>query len=197
MKATEQIYNLAKENNGIVTSYMLAESGINRGNLKYMVDSGRLENVARGVYILPESWEDEFFNLQNRFKQGIYSLETALFLQDLTDRTPLRFSMTFPKGYNLTSVKKEDIHCVQNVRELYELGIIQLSTPAGNSVNCYNMEKTLCDILRPRMNVDIQVVADAYKRYMKRQDRNIPLLSEYAKKLQVENKVRSYLEVLL
>lgn len=196
MNATEQIYNMAIENNGVVTASMLTEAGINRGNLKYLADIGRLENVARGVYILPEIWEDEFFNLQNRFKRGIFSLETALFLWDLTDRTPLKFCMTFPKGYNLTSAKAENIQCVQNVKGLYELGITQVATPSGNSVNCYCMEKTLCDILRPRMNVDIQVITDAYKRYMKRKDKNIPLLSEYAKKLQAEGKVRSYLEVL-
>ena len=46
------------------------------------------------------------------------------------------------------------------------------------------------------MNVDIQVIAEAFKQYMLRKDKNIPLLSEYAKKLQVGNKVRSYLEVL-
>lgn len=196
MNATEQIYNMAIENNGVVTASMLTEAGINRGNLKYLADIGRLENVARGVYILPEIWEDEFFNLQNRFKRGIFSLETALFLWDLTDRTPLKFCMTFPKGYNLTSAKAENIQCVQNVKGLYELGITQVATPSGNNVNCYCMEKTLCDILRPRMNVDIQVITDAYKRYMKRKDKNIPLLSEYAKKLQAEGKVRSYLEVL-
>lgn len=196
MNATEQIFNLAKENNGVVTTSMIAETGINRGNLKYLADSGQLENVSRGVYILPEVWEDELFNLQNRFKRGIFSLETALFLWDLTDRTPLRYSMTFPKGYNLTSPKAENVQCVQNKKELYEAGITQTATPGGNSVNCYCMEKTLCDILRPRMNVDIQVITDAYKRYMKRKDKNIPLLSEFAKMMQVEGKVRSYLEVL-
>lgn len=196
MNATEQIFSIAKMNNGVITSAMLNENGISRGNLKYLADTGRLENVSRGVYILPEVWEDEIFNLQTRFKRGVYSFETALFLWNLTDRTPIRYTMTFPKGYNLSGPKEENVRCVQNIKELYEQGIVKVATPGGNMVNCYCMEKTLCDILRPRMSVDIQVIAEAFKQYMLRKDKNIPLLSEYAKKLQVENKVRSYLEVL-
>ena len=48
-------------------------------------------------------------NLQARFRKGIFSNETALFLLDLTDRTPNRFDMTFTETYNLTNVKKEQI----------------------------------------------------------------------------------------
>lgn len=196
MNAMEQIFSIVKMNNGVITSAMLNENGISRGNLKYLADTGRLVNVSRGVYILPEVLEDEIFNLQTRFKRGVYSFETALFLWNLTDRTPIRYTMTFPKGYNLSGPKEENVRCVQNIKELYEQGIVKVATPGGNMVNCYCMEKNLCDILRPRMNVDIQVIAEAFKQYMLRKDKNIPLLSEYAKKLQVGNKVRSYLEVL-
>ena len=70
----------AKINNGIITTAMVVKAGISRGILKYLSDTGSLEKVSRGVYTLPEAWEDEFVNIQNRYKRGIYSLETALFL---------------------------------------------------------------------------------------------------------------------
>lgn len=59
------------------------------------------------------------------------------------------------------------------------------------------MERTLCDILHPHRHVDIQIVAEAFKRYATRSDKNIPALSEYAITLKVEKKLRAYLEVLL
>ena len=73
MGATETIIKMAKENNGIVTTAMVVAAGFSRGNIKYLVDKGMIEKSARGVYILPEVWDDEIFNLQNRFKRGIYS----------------------------------------------------------------------------------------------------------------------------
>jgi len=197
LNATEFIIQMVKTNNGMITTAMVVSAGISRGNLKYLVDKGKLEKASRGVYVLPEVWEDEFLNLQSRFKRGIFSSETALFLSDLTDRTPNQYCMTFPSSYNLTKPKAENVRCSQSKEPLYSIGITELKTPGGNTVKAYCMERTLCDILRPHTKTDIQIVTDAFKRYAKRPDKNIPELSEYAKMLRVEKRLRSYLEVLL
>lgn len=197
MNVSDKIIQLAKENNGIVTTAVLSENGILRGNLKKLVDEGKLEKTARGVYILPEIWEDEFVNLQARFKKGIFSHETALFLWDLTDRTPNRYDMTFPHNYNLTNAKNEGVNCSRVKQEWYPEGNTQIESPGGNKITAYNMERTLCDILRKRGGADTGIITEAFKRYTVRQDKNIPLLSEYAKKFRVEEKVRKYLEVLI
>ena len=186
---------MAQENNGIVTTAMVVAAGFSRGNIQYLVDKGMIEKSARGVYILPEVWDDEIFNLQNRFKRGIYSHETALFLWDLTDRTPNRYHMTFPVNYNLTKPKQENIRCVQCKKALYDLGMAEVTTPRGNTVRAYSIERALCDILRPHSHVDIQVVTEAFKHYITRTDKNIPVLSEYAKILKVEKRLRSYLDI--
>ena len=80
---------------------------------------------------------------------------------------------------------------------LYDLGVAEVITPGGNTVRAYSVERTLCDILRPHSHVDIQIVTEAFKRYATRLDKNISVLSEYAKTLKVEKKLRAYLEVLL
>ncbi len=197
MNVSDKIIQLAKENNGVVTAAILSDKGILRGNLKKLVDEGKLEKTARGVYILPEIWEDEFVNLQARFKKGIFSNETALFLWDLTDRTPNRYDMTFPHNYNLTNVKSEGVNCSRVKQEWYAEGKTQLESPGGNRITVYNMERTLCDILRKRGGINTGIITEAFKRYTARNDKNIPLLSEYAKMFRVEEKVRSYLEVLI
>lgn len=197
MGVMEDIIKMAKQNNSTVTTAMITSAEFSRGNLQYLIDKGLLEKVARGVYILPEVWEDELFNLQCRFKRGIYSLETALFLWDLTDRTPSFYSMTFPTNYNISKPKFEGIKCTQCKQEWYELGIDKITTPGGNIVSVYNKERTLCDLLKPNSSADIQIVTESFKRYAVGKGKNIPLLSEYAKTLKVEKKLRSYLEVLL
>ncbi len=197
MTQSDIILNIAKENNGLITAKMLTEQNINRGFLKYLCDKGKLEKTSRGVYVLPTSWDDEFINLQSRFKKGVFSHETALFLHDLTDRTPINFNMTFPAGYNQAMAKKHDVKCYQNKLVIYESGIIETLTPLGNKVKVYSIEKTLCDILLTRNKVDTGVISTAFKRYKDYANKDIPLLSQYAKLLKVEEKVRTYLEVLL
>ncbi len=197
MTNSEKILEILKKNNGVITTAEVTEAGISRGSLKHLVDTGVIERAARGIYQLADVWDDEMYHLQVRYKKGIFSGETALYLHDLTDRTPMRFQMTFPNNYNLTNIKSENIKCNRVIKGLYELGVIEIKTPAGNLVRSYNMERSLCDILRTQSYTDIQIVSDAFKRYTKRNDKNIPLLSEYAKKLRVEAKLRSYMEVLL
>lgn len=197
MKQYKLIMDLANRNGGSVSNEMVVSSGLSRGSLKYMVDTNKIEKTSRGVYVLPGAMDDEFFNLQSRFKRGIFSLETALFLFDLTDRTPNRFSMTFPRGYNPSKAKKAGVFSITAKADLYLLGIKEVRTPSGNVVKAYCMERTLCDILLVRNKVDQGIISDAFKTYVKRKDKDIPLLSHYGGLLKVDKKLRSYLEVLL
>lgn len=197
MSKSKEILELAKNNNGAVTTAMVVEAGFSRGVLKYLSDTGSLDHVSRGVYILPEVWEDEFVNIQSRYKRGIYALDTALFLCDLTDRTPAKFHMVFPSTYNLSNPKRAGIVCSGAREPYYSLGLSEAVTPRGNSVRSYCAERTLCDILKPRNHTDMQIITDAFKKYTSRTEKNIPLLSDYARTMKVEKKIRSYLEVLL
>ena len=196
MTNSERILKAAELNGGTITTEQVNEMNIHRTTLRNMVDKGLLDHSARGVYVLPTKLDDEFYNLQTRFKKGVFSNISALYLLGFTDRTPIRFDMTFPASYNTSSAKDEIIaHRVK--KEIYEKGIIQVKTPSGNEVNAYCIEHTLCDILQVRYAIDIQVVTDAFKRYSKYKNKNLPLLSEFAKMTRVEAKVRQYLEVLI
>lgn len=197
MPYADQILKIAQDNNGTVTSEQVTKAGISRQFLKVLVEKGLLERSERGVYILPMLFDDEMFNLQMRFKRGIFSHETALFLHDLTDQTPIKYAMTFPLGYNTTLLNSENVNYYRVKDDLYLIGIVDAKSPNKNPIRVYNSERTLCDILRGRSNTDIQIIVDAFKRYTRRDQKNIPLLSQYAKLFRVEKKMRPYLEVLL
>jgi predicted transcriptional regulator of viral defense system len=91
----EQILEMAKSTHGIITSSQIDEAGIARQYLKFLVDTNQLAKAGRGIYVLPDTWEDELFILQYRYNKGIYSHESALFLHDYSDRTPAQWTMTF------------------------------------------------------------------------------------------------------
>lgn len=192
-----EIHQIIKKNNGIVTTTQVTQAGIPRRCLSDMVESGVIYRVARGIYTLPDAWEDELFIMQHRFSKGIFSHETALYLHGMTDRTPIRYTMTFPFGYNTGNVQKQSIIAKLSTAEIYELGIITMPSPSGNSVNVYDIERTLCDIVKARHNADIQVVNQAMKNYASSKSKDIAKLMNYADKLHVKPKVLKYMEVLL
>lgn len=197
MDVEERLINLAKSNNGVITNDMLSNINLHRSHLKYWTDKGLFERSARGVYILPEMWDDEMFNFQVRYKRGIYALETALFLHDLTDRTPNDYEMFFPNTYNVMAPKADFIHAFNASGSYYTLGQMQIYTMHGNLITCYDKEKTLCDILRTRYRIERYVQLDAFKRYIASENRNLTKLIQYSDELKVSKQVHSILEVLL
>jgi hypothetical protein len=82
-------------------------------------------------------------------------------------------------------------------RELYDLGVITMDSPAGFPVKVYDKERTICDIVRDKPNMDLQVFVGALKGYVGRKDKDLSKLMEYAKALRVDSKIRDYMEVLL
>jgi predicted transcriptional regulator of viral defense system len=192
-----KIMQIVKSNRGIVTTTQVTEAGIPRRCLKPMVQSGMLQRVDRGIYTLPEIWEDELFFLQYRFSKGIFSHDTSLYLHGMTDRTPLRYTMTFPFGYNTGNVKKRGVVAKLSTEETYTLGIMTLSSPSGNPIQVYDIERTLCDIAKARHRADIQVVNQAMKIYAGSRNKDIAKLMDYAAILRVKPKVLTYMEILL
>ena len=81
--------------------------------------------------------------------------------------------------------------------ELYEIGIIEMKTPYGNKIKVYDLERTICDIIRNKKRIEIALFTDAMKRYVERKDRNSIRLHKYAKLFNIEDEIRKYLEVLL
>ena len=191
------ILTILKLHKGIVTTSQVTEAGIPRRCLGEMVESGVIYRVERGIYALPEAWEDEMFFVQYRFSRGVFSHETALYLHGMTDRTPIRYTMTFPFGYNTGSVKQQGIIAKLSTEEIYDLGIIEMSSPAGNKIKVYDIERTLCDIAKSRHKADIQVINQAMKTYANSKEKDIAKLMSYASQLRVKPKVLMYMEVLL
>ena len=182
--------------NGIITAAQLTKAGLHRGYLHDFVESGELYRFGRGLYVWSDVWEDDFYLLQRKYGRGIYSHDTALYLRGYSDRTPAKYTMTFPKGYNASSLKRENLIVKRVVPENYELGRIEMKSPSGNPIRVYNLERTLCDILRGSGS-DIQIVGEAMKRYAASKDKNIHRLMQYADQLRVKPKVLRYMEVLL
>ncbi len=191
------LLEMASQSNGYVTPSRAAKAGIPRRKLTEAVKAGELVQIDRGLYSLPGVWEDPYLVAQHRFARGVFSDDTALFLHGMTDRPPFCLTMTFPRAYNAAGAREAGITCRTCADDVLDLGLCELKTPNGNLIRAYDLERTLCDIVRGQKVVDAQLVTPAMQSYAKSAGRNPAKLMRYAKKLGVEKKIRTYLEVLL
>lgn len=193
----DNLQSILAQNGGIVTTAKANEVGVSNERLRLLVKSGDLERISFGVYISPDEFVDKMYANQLRRPKIIYSHESALFLHDLTDRDPICYTVTVPTGYNSALLKSDGIKVFTIKRELHGVGVTQLSTMFGHDVVVYGMERTICDCLRSRSQMDIAVVTDAIKRYARRREKNLNILMEMAETFSVTKPLRSYMEVLL
>lgn len=110
--------------------------------------------------------------MQQRYVKGIDSDETALYLLGYSSPAPVKYTMTFPKGYNTPSIQKKPVIGKRAVKGNVEIGITQIQLPSLNPLWVYDLERTLCDILRGS-GADISLVVDAYKRYAASKEKNV------------------------
>jgi len=197
MNYMDEIISTMEKQNGLITTAQVSDAHIPRCYLSEMIKRGLIERVERGIYVLPEAWEDEMFLLQLRYRKGIYSHETALYLHGFTDRTPLKFVMTFPYGYHAESIHAANVSMRKSISKLYGVGITQCASPCGNSIKLYNLERTLCDVVRGDNSCDVHIVNQAMKQYAGYRNKNISRLVKYAELLRVKTKIVKYMEILL
>ena len=197
MNNQEKLKKLIKEQKGTVLSSDLSKYEIPREYLSIMVAEGSLERVRRGVYVSTDAIEDEIYALQNKYPKIIYSHETALYIHGLTDRTPFIYSVTVPSGYKVVDTLSDQCKVFYIKANLHMLGVMEEESPHGNPIKVYTIERTMCDLLRRKDRIDIQIFSEALKRFSKLESIDFNLLMNYSRKLKVEQLVRTYMEVLL
>ena len=197
MNYLKKLENLIDVNNGTLFTSDLTRLSIPRTYLSKLVSIGKLDRVSRGVYVLSGEIEDEMYYMQIKYPKLIYSHETALFIHGLSDRTPFEYSATVSSSYKVVKNISESNKIYYIKSELHSLGITTAKTSFGNDIKLYNVERTICDIVRSRNKIDIQILNDAVKRYVKLKSADFNLLSEYAKKFHVDKIIKKYMEVLL
>ena len=195
-KPIEKIYQLLEEQNGFFRTADLSERGIPRSYIALLLERGEIKRVSRGLYTSDDVFLDDMLILQTNFRNATFSHETALFLLGLSDRNPLFYTVTVPSGYNASGLKRDGAKVFFIKSELLELGLLTITSPLGNLIKTFDLERTICDIIRNRNKIDIQIVNQALKDYVKHKDRNFHRLFEYATKLRVSKKVREIIEVL-
>jgi predicted transcriptional regulator of viral defense system len=188
---------LLNQGNGLFLTSTAEQAGIKRWRLSALVKDGSLERTYRGVYIESGGLDDTLFSMQQRAKKIVYSHETALFFHGLTDRTPLRYSITVPASYKPSASIKSLCKIFYVKENLIDLGKKEMPSGMGHQIISYNIERTLCDIVRSRNKLDHQIFIEALKGYAHRQDKNLARLAEYARQFGVLQLVRQYMEVLL
>lgn len=188
---------IASEHGGIIEAKVAAQRGISKAMLYKLCKEDKIHRIVKGQYILPDDMQDELLSISKRSDKIIFSHETALFLHRISDRTPFEHTITAPSGCIPSAAIKSECKVYYIKPELFDLGRTMLITPAGNKVQAYDLERTICDVIRSRNKLGTETFLAALKMYAASPKKDLNKLNTYAKQMRVEKVLRQYLEVLL
>lgn len=191
------IYEHLLDNGGIISSLWCRKNNIPTVYLSRMVKKGILCQAGKGLYISNNSANyDEMFFFQYRYKKSVFSYESALSLFEMTDKIISVFDVTVSQGYKFNQKPKNaDVHYVS--KDIFNLGIIEKKTPFGNIVRSYSLERTACDFIKNKERVEPEVYVKFLQNYAKSSNKDLNVLYQYAKAMQITEKVRAVMEILL
>lgn len=190
----EIIEELMKANNGYVTSKLISELGIHRMYLNIMKEKGIIEKVGNGIYIDSKKIDDSYYTFNLELSNIIYSHMTALYFHGISIKAPdNKCDITVPNNYFNYKLKNHNVFYVD--KDIYNMGLTEIETPYGNKVRVYDIERCICDIIRSKNRMDLEHIKYSIRSYIKRKDKNIKKLSEYAEKLGIKEEVMNYIEI--
>ena len=185
------------DNSGILLTKKAVEAGFSKNNLYKYISVNSFEQIAHGVYASPETWEDELYILSLRCPQGVLSHDEALYHHGLIDRAPAQKTITIYTGYGTSRLVDAGVRVFTVKKELLDVGKMQIKTSYGHEVPVYNLERTICDLVRSRSKFEVQDFQTALKTYVAGKEKNLNRLMEYAKLFHIDKKIREYMEVML
>ena len=191
-----KILKIMKKNNEIITPTQLEQKGISRVYLSRMEKEGVIERIDRGIYVTKDFKYDEYYLFQLKYPKTIFSYNTALYFFEMTERTPIKMDVTVYREYNPHRFK--DLVNVYKVsKELYNLGVTEKKSPQGMKVRTYNLERTVCDIIKDKDSLDIEIRNKAIKKCIKSKEFSASKMFEYAKKMDIYDMVKNYMEAII
>ncbi|MCQ3034852.1 MAG: hypothetical protein MJ248_01305 [Bacilli bacterium] len=192
------IKDILNKNHGYITAQDVCKAGIPTAVLYRYAKANGLIKYAPGFYAESNWLIDVYLIFQYSYPKYIYSFDSAIFLHELGDILPSYFEVTGPKNYRPISKPRKDIIAHTNTRDdVYSLGITKVATTSGNFVKVYDLEKTICDLIKNKNKLELEVYAKAIHAYCSKKNKRIDKLFEYAKAMKIESDVSTIFEVLL
>ena len=154
-----------------------------------------IEKAAKGLYVKKNIQKDLFYILSYAHKNVIFSHRSALYLNKISDVPVLKPDVTVKARYNVSSINKS-CNVFQADEKYLDIGKIAVLSPSMHKVNCYDPERTVCDIIRKKSKMGSDVLKRTIRSYFELDSKDIKKLFEYAEIFGIKDKVLSYSEIL-
>jgi predicted transcriptional regulator of viral defense system len=168
-----------------------------RYHLSKMLQSGEIERIKKGVYLLTDGREfDERVLVSKMYPGAVFCLFSAWEYYQLTTSIPVRHYLAIRRDTKLTKSPYPPVQLHYWTTLSFNPGIVQVMID-NHAIRMYDMEKSVCDAIKHRAKIGEDIAIEVVKKYAKSKDRNIEKLMKYGNGMKISKSIENYLKPLL
>ena len=153
-----------------LTPSTAARAGMSRSALYREASEGRLDRIARGIYLPADGPAADWDQLEaaTRRPEATICLTSALAHHDLTDAIPVALDVAIPRG-SRTPASTAAIAWHHFDRATFQVGRDEiLIAGADQKIGIYSPERSIADAFRLRGEVGYELARDALREWLRR-----------------------------
>ena len=186
------IIDTLQQQGGFITTGEVKSRG-EYEQLRHAAEEGNLVRIRKGVYAETSALAN---NIEWIVRRGVLCLYSAFSHHGLSTQVPSSTCIAIDARRKVRLPDYPIIDLYYWKKEYLEFGIMQKEI-SGYDVLITDLERTVCDAVKYRNKIGLDVCGEVIDSYLKKDNRNISLLHEYAQKLRVKNILTTYLETRL
>ena len=191
----ERVDNIVTQRGGVISYHKRFHENEYRRALR-AEKKGRLVRVRSGVFALPFAFMDAMIDVESVVPGGVVCLYNAWAFYGLTMVTPPTFCIAVDAKRKIVFAQKQLITLYYWNEQSLTLGVEEVEY-SSHKVRMTNAERSVCDAVRYRNKIGEDLCLEIIRNYLKRPDRKIGLMMEYAKALRVGKILGNYLNILM
>lgn len=186
--------SMIQNDNGII--HADRENNTEYRKILAAVKEGELVRLRNGLYANPDALSGNIVDIDAIIPGGILCLYSAWSYYNLTTQIPDAFYVAVSRSRKIKLPDFPDIKPVFQRNNLLDIGKTEIEEQ-GIKVLITDIERSVCDAVKYRNKIGIDVMTEIIDNYLRRTDRNLSRLTEYAKKLRVYSTLHQILQVKL
>lgn len=160
------------------------------------VGRGELIRLRHGVYAVPEATFSTMIDIDKVVPGGIVCLYSAWMHHQLSTQVPPAFCIAIESKRKIKVPTAVPINLYYWKSENLQFGIERRNI-SGYDVLITDIERSVCDAVKYRNKIGLDLCAEIIRSYLARNNRNLSRLMDYARRLRVANVLNNYLEISL
>ena len=190
----ERITDIVNQRGGIVSAKDLTRAEYTR--VLRAVGRGELIKVRQGVYATPQSLVNTMVDVEKIVPNGVICLYNAWAYHRLSTTIPPSVCIAIETKRKVRLPDDTSVQLYYWKKEYLHFGIEEQEY-SGFKVRITDLERSVCDAIKYRNKIGLDLCGEVVRSYLKRTDRSLSKLYVYAKRLRVANGLNNYLEISL